>query len=190
MARLAKSENSGVRDAAFEALRKIGGEKAVGAVQLLATNELSLQIRRAAVSAWVGLDLTNAAPAAVSLLRSATNADDSIAIWKSLLETKGAAPLLARALPQNGFPQVAGKAGLRAARETGHNDVELIVALTRASGLQDTETKLTDAETKALIKEIADNGDAIRGEKFSGASRSLARPAMASGVSVERLALI
>lgn len=166
LVQFAKDSQTETRDAAFDALRKIGGEKALAAVRLLATNESSLPIRRAAVTTWVALDITNAAPAAVSLLRKATNSDDSIAIWKSLLETKGAAPLLARALPLNGFPQVAGKAGLRAARETGHNDVELIVALTRASGLQDTETKLTEAETKALIKEIAESGDALRGEKI------------------------
>jgi putative heme-binding domain-containing protein len=163
---LAKDSKPQLRDAVFDSLRKIGGDKALGAIRTLATDGQTLATRRAAITTWVALDISNAMPAAVTLLRNATNSDDSIAIWKSLLETKGAAPLLARALPKNGFPQVAGKAGLRAARETGHNDVELIVALTRASGLQDTETKLTEAETKALIKEITDTGEALRGEKI------------------------
>jgi putative heme-binding domain-containing protein len=155
-----------LRDATFESLRKIGGEKALAAVRGLATKEQPLAIQRAAVTTWAALDITNAVPAAVTLLRNANTSDDAIALWKALLETKGAAPLLARALPPNGFPQTAGKAGLRAARETGHNDVELIVALTRSAGLQDSETKLTEAETKALITSISENGDAVRGEKI------------------------
>jgi len=167
LATLAKSADKGeLRDAAFESLRKIGGAKALAAVQQLASKGQPVEIQRAAITSLVALDLTNSIPAAVSLLRDSTNSDEAIAIWKSLLETKGAPPLLARALPQNGFPQVPGKAGLRAARETGHNDVEFIVALTRAAGLQDAETKLTEAETKELIKAINESGDAVRGEKI------------------------
>jgi putative heme-binding domain-containing protein len=162
----AKGSDSKLRDAAFESLRKIGGAKATEVVRQLASKDQPAPIQRAAITTLVALDITNAMPAAVTLLRDSTDADQAMAIWKSLLETKGAAPLLARALPQNGFPQLAGKAGLRAARETGHNDVELIVALTRAAGLQDAETKLTAAEMKDLGKAVAESGDAARGEKI------------------------
>ncbi|MDB6058375.1 MAG: hypothetical protein JWO95_2219, partial [Verrucomicrobiales bacterium] len=166
IAALAKATNPELRNTAFESLRKIGGEKSLSAVRDLASKDQPIEIQRAAITTLVALDISNAIPAAITLLRDSKNADQAVAIWRSLLETKGAAPLLARALPQNGFPQLAGKAGLRAARETGHNDVEFIVALTRSAGLQDAETKLTDAETKELIKAINESGDALRGENI------------------------
>lgn len=166
IAALAKTANPELRNIVFESLRKIGGEKSLNATRQLASKDQPVEVQRAAITTLVALDLSNAIPAAITLLRDSNNAEQAVAIWKSLLETKGAAPLLARALPQKGFPQLAGKAGLRAARETGHNDVEFIVALTRAAGLQDAETKLTDAETKELIKAINESGNALRGEKI------------------------
>jgi len=59
----------------------------------------------------------------------------ALGLWRSLLSIKGAAPVLARALPKTGLSETAAKTGLRAAREGGRSEPDLIIALARAAGL-------------------------------------------------------
>jgi len=56
------------------------------------------------------------------------------------------------------------KAGLRAAREGGRNEPDLVLALTRGGGLDEGEVTLTDAELKQLAADTLTKGDAARGE--------------------------
>jgi len=155
---------AGVRDAAFSSLREIGGARVIAGLTPLTTAHHVAEIRRPAVLALAGIDLTNTTPAAISLLRDVANEDDALTLWRSLLGNKDAAQTFSRALPASGFPRVAAKAGLRAARESGRSEPELILALSRAAGLDDAEKTLTAKEMKQLSESVSSNGDAARGE--------------------------
>src|SRR5204862_1719270 len=49
---LGKDAKPQLRDAVFESLRKIGGDKAIGAIRALATDGQTLATRRAAITTW------------------------------------------------------------------------------------------------------------------------------------------
>src|SRR5262249_22819758 len=100
----------------------------------------------------------------VEVLTQSTNDVDALALWRPLLNIKGAAPALAKALPKSGIPQPVAKAGLRAAREGGRNEPDLVLALTRGSGLDEGEVSLTETEFKQPVAAVQAKGDPARGE--------------------------
>ena len=162
-----------VRDAAFEALKKIGDAKSIAALKPLAAAPNDLVVRHSAVMALAAMDMANAGPVALTLLRDTTNEVDALSLWRDLLKNKDASAVLAKALPASGFPTVAGKAGLRAARETAKPESELVVAITRAAALQDAENMLTTNEIKQLVADVAAHGVASHGERiFRSAQQS------------------
>jgi len=77
---------------------------------------------------------------------------------------KGAGPALAKALPKSGIPEPVARTGLRAAREGGRSEPDLVLALTRGSGLDEGGVTLTDAELKQLASDVTRKGDPARGE--------------------------
>jgi putative membrane-bound dehydrogenase-like protein len=153
-----------LREAAFATLRDIGGQGAIDSLTPLTTKGTDSAIRRQAVLALAGLRLDKALPATVEVLAETTSEPDALALWRSLLNIKGAAPALAKALPKAGLPPMVGKAGLRAAREGGRNEPDLILAITRSSGLDEGEVSLSEAELKQLVADVQAKGDAARGE--------------------------
>jgi putative heme-binding domain-containing protein len=155
-----------VREAAFASLKKIGGQETIRALQpLTATNETP-KIRQSAVLTLAALDVSNCGPNAVSVLSGLTNEEAALPVWRDLLGITGSDPVLAAALPRSGFPTAIGKAGMRAVRESGRSEPELLVALTRAAGLQGAEAALTPAEVKKLGETVLNSGDAARGERI------------------------
>jgi putative membrane-bound dehydrogenase-like protein len=159
-----KDTTPALREAAFAALRDIGGQGAIDSLTPLTDKSTDSAVRRQAVLALAALKLDKALPAAVEVLSETTAEADALALWRSLLSIKGAAPALARALPKSGLPPVVGKAGLRAAREGGRNEPDLILAITRGSGLDEGEVSLSDAELKQLVADVQGKGDPARGE--------------------------
>jgi len=159
-----KDTPSAVRDAAFATLRDIGGGGAIDNLTPLTVKGTDAAIRRQAVLALAALRLDKALPAAVEVLTETTAEADALALWRSLLNIKGAAPALAKALPKSGIPPVVGKAGLRAAREGGRNEPDLVLAITRGSGLDEGEVSLSEAELKQLVADVQSKGDPARGE--------------------------
>jgi putative heme-binding domain-containing protein len=155
-----------VRDAVFAALKKIGGQKTIEALQPLIDKSEPSPIRQSAVLTLAALDLAHSGSNAVTLLSGLTNGDAALSVWRSLLGNAGAGPVLAGALPPSGFPKVIGTAGMLAVRESGRNEPELVVALTRAAGLQGAEAALTPAEVKKLGETVLKSGDAARGERI------------------------
>src|SRR5207247_3523851 len=101
----------------------------------------------------------------VAILAAPADEGSALQLWRSLLNVKGAAGSLARALPTSGFAGPSAKAGLRAAREGGRNEPELVLALTRSAGLEDAELTLTAAEIQLIATSVAAQGDSARGEK-------------------------
>lgn len=159
-----QSTSPALREAAFATLRDIGGRGAVDALVPLTTKGVEAGVRRQAVNALGALDLGRAIPPAIETLADTTTEADALGLWRSLLNIKGAAPALAKALPKSGFPQVVAKAGLRAAREGGRNEPNLVLALTRASGIDEGEVSLTETELKQLVADVLAKGDPARGE--------------------------
>ena len=100
----------------------------------------------------------------MEILNETSTEADALTLWRSLLNIKGAAPAFAKALPKTGIPPVVAKAGLRAAREGGRSEPDLVLALTRGSGLDEGEVSLTEAELKQLVADVTSKGDAARGE--------------------------
>jgi putative heme-binding domain-containing protein len=120
--------------------------------------------RQEAVLALAALDMEKATQPAIDVLGEFTKEEDALKFWHSLLGIKGTAAALAKALPHTGLAPVMAKAGLRAAREGGRNETELIVALTRGADLEGEGLGLTDAEMKQIGARAAVEGDAARGE--------------------------
>jgi putative heme-binding domain-containing protein len=156
---------SSLRQIAMDSLREIGGPGAIAGLLPLCGAERPLEIRQKAVLALAALDLRQAMPLAAAVLAATPNENDALDLWHSLLNVKGAAASLARALPASGFPATPAKAGLRVAREGGRNEPELVLALTRSAGLEDAEVTLTAAEIQQIASSVAAQGDAARGEK-------------------------
>src|SRR5436309_3794966 len=154
-----------LRQIAFDSLREIGGPGAIAGLLPLCSAEAPLEIRQKAVLALAALDLRQAAPLAAAILAATPDEGNALELWRSLLNVKGAAGSLARALPASGFPAPSAKAGLRVTREGGRNEPELVLALTRSAGLEDAELTLTAAEIQRIGTSVATQGDAARGEK-------------------------
>ncbi len=150
-----------VRQAAFGSLREIGGARVVRELEVLAKKPST---RQHAVLALAALNLNRAAPLAVEILASTSDEIEALALWRGLLGIKGAAHALTAALPKTGLPPVMAKTGLRAAREGGRNEPELVLALSRGADLDDEVKQLTEAEMKQLAARVAGEGDAARGE--------------------------
>ncbi len=162
----AANTSPALREAAFTSLREVGGKGAINGLTPLAEKNGSIEVRRLAVQSMASLDLKKAAPLALSVLADLPNEDAALNLWRSLLNNKGAAETLTRALPQSGLSANAAKSGLRAARENGRNEPELVLALTRAGNLDDAEKILTAEELKSLAASVTSNGDPARGEKI------------------------
>jgi putative heme-binding domain-containing protein len=156
--------SSGLRQAAFDALREIGGKSAIGALEPLASQEQPPAIRRQAVLTLAALDLEKATRPATEILMVMTNEPSARDFWRTLLAVKGAGPAMAKALPKTGLPAAMAKAGLRVAREGGRNEPDLVWALTRGADLEGESQTLSAAELTALANRVAQEGDAARGE--------------------------
>jgi putative heme-binding domain-containing protein len=161
-----KDTPAAMRLLAIEALRRIGGQGAIDSLSSVTSKETEPAIRRQAILALAAVKLDKAIPAAVEVLTSASSETNALETWRALLNIKGAALALARALPKSGIPQPVAKAGLRAAREGGRNEPELVLALTRGSGLDEGEVSLTEAELKQLAADVTKKGDPARGEEI------------------------
>ncbi len=156
--------NPAVRTAAFDTLRAIGGKGALDALTALSAAGQEPAIRRQAVAALATLNLGQAMPAIVDVTKSLADETQAQDFWRSILPVKGAGKAIAEALPASGIPQPAARAGMRVAREGGRNDMDLVLALAKASGLAADTQAFTGQLIKELAAKAADKGDPHRGE--------------------------
>jgi putative membrane-bound dehydrogenase-like protein len=161
----AKESSPALRQAAFGSLREIGGRGVIESLGPLVAPGTEPALRRQAVLALAALDFGKATPAAVELLQASSTDAEALALWRSLLSLKGSGPALARALPKSGLGLPMAKAGLRAAREGGRSEPDLVLALTRGSGIDEGDVALTEAELKQLVADVQQKGDPVRGEE-------------------------
>lgn len=154
-----------LRTAVFDTLRNIGGTPAIEALLPLSKPEVALELRREAVIALAAVDLKAAAEPAVQTALQLKTEADALAYWRTMLNIRGSAAALTKTLPKSGIPPVVAKAGLRAARESGRNEPDLILALTRGADLAEGEITLSETELKAMVADVLKQGDPARGEQ-------------------------
>ncbi len=162
----ATNTSPALREVVFTSLREIGGKEVIKELAPLADKNNLTEIRRLAVQSLAALDLKKAAPLALEVLPGLTKEEEALNFWRSILNNKGAAQAMTRALPASGLSTNVAKVGLRAARESGRSEPELVLALTRAAALEDADKMLTAEEIKQLSKAVASKGDPARGEKI------------------------
>jgi putative heme-binding domain-containing protein len=155
--------DAAARGAAFESVREIGGGGAVEGLRALAAKESAAEIRAPAAVALASLDMGGSSAVVAEAVGSLTDEGKALEAWRAVLQAKGAAAALAKAAPKASLTQVSARAGLRAAREGGRNEPDLILALARAANLEDDSQKLTDAELAQIAKDSR-AGDAAKGE--------------------------
>jgi putative heme-binding domain-containing protein len=163
--KIAGDKDSPAREPAFQSLREIGGEDVQKGLAALAGAGHDVAIRAEAVKALTAIDLARGTPLAVEVLSALPTEEAALNLWRALLGGKGAAAAFARAIPKYGLPETMVKAGLRAAREGGRTEPNLVLALARNIDAEDEAKNLSPEELKRLLAFIQEKGDPARGER-------------------------
>jgi putative heme-binding domain-containing protein len=154
-----------VRKAAFDGLRDIGGADAVKGLRALAAKENNEITRRQAAAALAGADLNRSLPLILEVVGAISKEEDALSLWRAILNVKGSAGSVTRAMANVSLPENVARAGIRAAREGGRNEPNLVLALNKAGGISDASQNLTDEEIHSIAYEVT-KGDPARGEKL------------------------
>ena len=160
----APNSSPALRQAALNTIRQVGGKSAVAALVALTAGDKDVAIRREAAVALASVDLSQAIPRVVEIAKATTDETAALELWRGVLAVKGAGQLLRGALPEKILSEVAAKAGMRAAREGGRDDLDLVVAFAKAGGLTADTTALTGEVIKELAAKAVTGGDPVRGE--------------------------
>lgn len=150
--------------AAFATLREIGGQPVVSELPNIIKDTDSRTVRREAVVTFAALDMQRALPQVIALLNDVKIEAEGLDIWRELLAIKGAGEAIAKTLPKTGLSVPMAKAGVRAAREGGRNQPDLIMALTTGADLEGEGAGLSDAELKQIAERAVQSGNPERGE--------------------------
>ncbi|HWY74780.1 MAG TPA: PVC-type heme-binding CxxCH protein, partial [Verrucomicrobiae bacterium] len=126
--------------AAFASLREIGGDKAIAALEPIVASTNDIAVRGEALVALSALDMDKAKGAAVEILNQSRGEQDELELWRSLLKIKGSAKALTDVIPKTGLTPVMAKTGMRAAREGGKSEPDLVFVLARGAGLNDADS--------------------------------------------------
>ena len=161
--KIAAGQSPELRAAVFESVREIGGSESVTGLRGLAGDQNPPETRAAAAAALASLDLNHSGLEIAQAIGSLPSEAQALAAWRSVLQVRGAAQVLARFVPKAALSQISARAGLRVAREGGRNEPDLVLALAQAAKIEDDSQKLTDAELSA-IAQSSKEGDAARGE--------------------------
>ena len=153
-----------LRQASIEGLRDLGGRNSITTLRALAKDK-DASIQRAAAAALATTDLNGSMPQILEVVSATTKEDEALALWRSLLGAKGSSAAITKALAATSLPEPAARAGLRAAREGGRTDPNLVMALNKAGGLSDASTSLNDTEIHAIAFEVT-KGNPVNGEKI------------------------
>ncbi len=153
-----------LRLAGIDGLRELGGPAAVAALRGLTTDN-DATVRRATATALAATDLNGSITNILGIVAGTDSEVDALALWRSLLGVKGATAALTRALATASLPEAAARAGLRAAREGGRTDPNLVIALNKAGGLTDAGAALTDNEIHSIAYEVT-KGNPVNGERI------------------------
>jgi putative heme-binding domain-containing protein len=153
-----------LRKAAFEGLTQLGGPASQQAFEQLSSPRYPSGLRVGAIVALASMDVEAAARRAVQLLTADHNDIDPTDLVTAFVQRRGGAAILAKALADQRLPVDVAKIAVRAARASGRDTPGLVEALTKAGGLTGRPQVLTVGELELLAAEVAQRGDAHRGE--------------------------
>jgi len=155
-----------LRNAAVDGLGGLGTADAKQALTHAAEAAKSTSVRFRAAAALAKLDLAQGSAVAAKAIASAGPADDVAPLLDAFLTRKGGPVQLALALKSTGLTPDAAKLALRYMYSVGRSDPELSNVLSSAAGIALDQKPPTPEELQTLLKDVADQGDAARGERI------------------------
>ncbi len=153
-----------VREAAVEALVRIGGPASRKAIEALSAADQPRATRVMGMAALAQFDADAAAQQAAALLASSSEQDDPAPLLQPFFTLQGGPEKLAQAITANPPAKDPAKLALRAVYAAGRTDTPLIQALSNAAGISANTAPPTPAEVEKLVAEVAASGDPARGE--------------------------
>lgn len=156
-----------VRTECMVTLARIGGESGRDELVRIAKQGETAEMRTSALAALSGTSPEIAAPIAAQLWSGAEvpSAADIRSVLNGFLARNTGPDALAKAIAAAKPTQDTAKLVLRQLYAIGRGDASLVTALSEAAGIAEDLAPPTDAEIKALMAEVASNGDAKRGER-------------------------
>lgn len=160
------SKGQAVSHGAIEGLVLLGGKASISTLENLAFSKRPYLIRQSAVSALASLDVNSAAKHTVELLVEAPNEMPPGDVVAALLAQKNGPEALTRELGKKQLNPDVAKILLRSVQSAARPSPELLAAVRSAGKLADTGWKLTPQLQQALVTEVAEKGNAARGERI------------------------
>jgi putative heme-binding domain-containing protein len=152
------------RDAALQAIRRLGGETARSVILQLTAPEQPLPLRLQGAAALVGVDLQAAAQQTAASFRDADADTDLQEVVSAFLDRQGGSDVLAAAIEANPPSADVARRALRAMYAVGRSDAKLSSVLGKIAGIDSDPQPLTNAEVLAMVPVVEQKGDAARGE--------------------------
>lgn len=156
--------SSKIRALAIESLASISPEETESLLVTLAAEKHSFADRSMAINVLSRSNIDQAAKLAVTALAEAGGRDDPAELINGFLEQENGSRALAEKLSDSSVPPDTAKLALRHMYSIGRADPELSAALMKIAGIDGDPKLPSPEELKALVKEVAEEGDAIRGE--------------------------
>lgn len=153
-----------VRALALESMASISPEKTKSLLVKLAQQKGGFADRSLAINVLAKSDIAQAAKLAATALAEAEERDDPATLINGFLEQENGSKVLAGSLPDASIPPDTAKLALRHMYSIGRADPELSGALMKIAGIDGDPKVPTPEELKALVNEVAEQGDAERGE--------------------------
>jgi putative heme-binding domain-containing protein len=153
------------RDAALQAIRRLGGETARKVILPLTAPDQPLPLRLQGAAALVGVDLQTAAVRTATILQDADAETDLQEVVSAFLDRQGGSDVLASAIEANPPSADVAKRALRAMYAVGRSDAKLSVVLGKIAGIDSDPQPLTKEEVLAMVPVVEAEGDAVRGEE-------------------------
>lgn len=157
-----------VRFEALSGLAQLGGDENLAILNDLTKATVPLKSRVLALASLAAVDPAKATKPAVELMASASTPSgaDLNKILVGFLNKTTGPETLAKAIESAKIPQDTAKLALRQLYAIGRSDATLVTALSAAAGIATEVKPLTDTELKALMAEVAEKGNAKRGEEI------------------------
>jgi putative heme-binding domain-containing protein len=160
----AMTADAAQRAAALEGLALFGDTRARDFIIALCADPKP-EIRRFAIAALTGLDLSGAATKAAEFLAEAQPEPELVNLYAAFLNRKAGMSALARALADKKLNPDVARLGLKAVRATTQPADQLVAALTKAGDLAAARKPPTGEEVKVMVADAA-KADAARGERI------------------------
>jgi putative heme-binding domain-containing protein len=161
----APKTNDTLRQAAVNALGRLGGPLSRDTLDELAGERHPQRARALAITALASLDVKAAARRAADLLAARRFNSDPPDVFTAFLQRKHGAKALAAALDGRKLSGEAAKVGIRTVRLSGRDAPELLDALRKTGGLAKPGPRVLSAnEMRRLLADVARRGEPGRGE--------------------------